>query len=80
MISFIFILLGIIFISISLFLLILYLNLFTLGYNFLYFWEYIIRNYQLLLFIIGIILIYVGKERSCIHELLLRFKTKFLRK
>jgi hypothetical protein len=78
MISIIFILLGIIFISLSLFLLILYLNLFTLGYNFLYFWEYIIRNYQLLLFIIGIILIYVGKERACIHELLLRFKTKFL--
>ena len=72
MITILIITLGIIFTSIGLFFIILYFNLFNLGYNFLYFWEYIIKNLEFWLFILGIVLIYIGTERLIKDELLLR--------
>lgn len=74
------ILIGIIFTSIGLFFLIIYLNLFSLGYNFLEFFQYIIGRYEIWLILIGLILILIGLERSKKSELLLRHKTKFSRR
>ena len=80
MIIIILIILGIISCSIGLFLLLIYLNLLTIGYSFLEFGEFIIRNPYLYLLPLGILLIYIGLERKKIHELLLRFNFRFFRK
>ncbi len=60
----IYLIIGIIFCSISLFFLIIYLNLFTLGYTFLNFVKFIIRSSWFYLFPLGIILIYKSLERK----------------
>lgn len=74
------ILTGIIFTSTGLFFLIIYLNLFSLGYNFLEFFQYIIRRYEIWLILLGLFLILIGLGRSKRSELLLRHKTKFSRR
>lgn len=53
---------GSLFISIGLFLIIIYLNLFYLGYTFLDFVYFIIKRGIILFIIIGIILIYKEME------------------
>lgn len=58
------ILLGSFLISIGLFLVIIYLNLFTIGYTFFKFVYFIIRNGIILFFISGIFLIYKGIRRK----------------
>lgn len=72
--------LGIIFTSIGFFYIILYLNLFTMGYSFLNYVNFIIRRFECLLFIIGVLIIIYCLEREKIHEFLLRCVTKFKRK
>ena len=69
--------LGIILCSISIFFIILYLNLFTMGYSFLDFVKFINTRLECLLFYIGVILIIYSLERKIKYELLLRSKTKF---
>ena len=68
---------GIFFCSISIFFVILYINLFTMGYSFLDFVKFINTRVECLLFYIGIILIIYSLERKIKYELLLRSKTKF---
>lgn len=62
--------------SISLFLCIIYLNLFTLGYTFLEYVNFIIRVPYFYFLPLGIILIIYRLERKKIHELLLRYRFK----
>ncbi len=68
--------LGIIFTSIGLFFIIIYLNLLTIGYSFLDFVKFISRRLEVWLFIIGIICIAVSLERWIKNELLLRRHSK----
>ena len=77
MIRFIPLVIGIILCSISIFFLIIYLNLFTMGYSFLEFVKFINTRVECLLLYIGIILIIYSLERKIKYELLLRNKTKF---
>lgn len=56
-------LLGCILISIGLFLIIIYLNLFVYGYTFLKFAYFIIRKGIILFIIIGLFLIRMGEKR-----------------
>ena len=74
------ILIGIMFCSFGLFFLIIYLNLFTFGYSFLEFVNFIIRIPYFYLLPIGIILIGYSLERKKINELLLRCRFRFSRK
>lgn len=76
----IYIIVGIILCSISLFFLLLYLNLFTLGYTFLNFVKFISRKFWFWLLPTGILFIYIGLERKIKDELLLRRSFKFFRK
>ena len=80
MINIVAIILGIILCSFGLFLLLIYLNLLTMGYSFFKFGKFIISNPYLYTLPLGMILIYLGLERKKIHELLLRFNPRFLRK
>ena len=77
MIKFIPLFIGIIFCSISTFFLIIYLNLFTMGYSFLDFVKFINTRIECLLLYVGIILIIYSLERKIKYEFLLRDKTKF---
>ena len=67
---------GILFTSMGLFFLIIYLNLFTLGYSFFDFVKFIIMRYECWLFAIGIILIYLSIGGIIKNELLLRYSNK----
>ncbi len=58
-----FLILGSILISIALFLIIIYLNLFTLGYTFLEFVYFIIRSSCLLFLLSGVFFTYKGIGR-----------------
>ena len=58
------ILIGIFLISIGLFFVIIYLNLFYIGYTFLEFVYFIIRSGIILFFLVGIFLIYKEMERK----------------
>lgn len=58
-----FLIIGSLLISISLFLIILYLNLFTLGYTFLEFVYFIIRSCAFWFLILGGLFIYKGLRR-----------------
>ena len=64
-------LLGFVFSVIGLFFIILYLNLFVIGYSFFEFVYFIIRSIYCDLFFIGIILLYLSLERKKKSELLL---------
>ena len=55
---------GALFISIGLFFVIIYLNLFYIGYTFLEFVYFIIRRGIILFFLVGIFLIYKEMERK----------------
>lgn len=55
--------LSILFMSLGLFFIILYLNLFTIGYNLLEFVYFIIRSFYCDLFFIGILLLVILLER-----------------
>ena len=68
---------GIILCSISIFFIIIYLNLFTMGYSFIEFVKFINTRLECLLFYIGLILIIYSLERKIKNELLLRNKSKF---
>lgn len=72
--------LGCIFLSFFCFMILIYLNLFTIGYTFLEFVYFIISSGIIWLSIIGLFFIYKGMERTIKNELLLRFKSKFSRK
>ncbi len=74
------IILGIIFTSWGLFLLILYLNLFTIGYNFKEFVYFIISSPYMYTLFIGVFLIIDSIERKKINEFLLRHNIRFFRK
>ena len=67
-------------ISLFFFLVLIYFNLFTLGYTFLEFVYFIISSGIIWLLVIGLIFIYKGMERMIRDELLLRYKGKFSRK
>lgn len=71
---------GIIFTSIGLFFMIIYLNLLTIGYSFFDFVKFISRRLETWLFVIGILFIAVSLERWIKNELLLRHHTKLVRK
>ncbi len=55
---------GILFLAISLFFMILYLNLFTLGYSFFDYVHFINSRIECLIFYIGIILVIVGLKKK----------------
>ena len=55
---------GILFLSISIFFMILYLNLFTLGYSFFEYVYFINSRIECLLFYIGVILIIIGLKKE----------------
>lgn len=63
---------GVIFTSLGLFFIIIYLNLLTIGYSFIEFVHFISRRVEVWLFLIGIILIAVSLERWIKNELLLQ--------
>ena len=73
-------LLGIILSSIGLFFIVLYLNLFSLGYNFKDFFQYIISRFEVWLLAVGLLLIFKGTERLIKNELFLRRNSKFSRR
>lgn len=68
--------LGVFLISISIFLMIIYLNLFTIGYSFLEFVKFINKRYVFLIFFCGIVLVLISLERWIRNELLLRHHFK----
>lgn len=70
-------LIGIFLTSISLFFLILYTNLLTMGYSFLEFVQFISTRLECLLFILGLIIILFSFERGRNYVLLLRHFIKF---
>ena len=74
-----YLILGIITISISFFLIIIYLNLFTIGYTFIEFVYFIIRSGIMWLLILGVFFLYKGIGRIIKNELLLRHQNKFSR-
>ena len=55
---------GILFLAISLFFMILYLNLFTLGYSFFDYVHFINSRIECLIFYIGIVLVIVGLKKK----------------
>ncbi len=67
---------GLIFTSIGLFFIIIYLNLLTVGYSFWDFVKFISRRIETWLFIIGIACIILSLERRIKNELLLRHNFK----
>ena len=71
--------LGIICSSISLFLIIIYLNLLVIGYTFWEFVYFITSRGIIVVFLLGLFLIYKGLERIIKNELLLRYNSKFRR-
>ena len=71
---------GVIFTSIGLFFIIIYLNLLTIGYSFIEFVQFISRRVEVWLFVIGIALIVISLERWIKNELLLRHNFKLGRK
>jgi len=73
-------LIGIILMSIGLFFIFIYLNLFTLGYSFFEFVKFIIIRIEVLSFFIGIIFVYLAVRKEKIHGILLRHIDKFKRK
>ena len=75
-----FLIIGCILISLFFFLVLIYFNLFTLGYTFLEFVYFIISSGIIWLLVIGLIFIYKGMERMIRDELLLRYNSKFSRK
>lgn len=56
------VIIGCLFISIGLFFVIIYLNLFYIGYSFINFVYFIIRKGIIIFFIIGLFLIYKGMK------------------
>ena len=75
-----FIILGILLCSIGLFFIIIYLNLFTFGYSFIEFVNFIIRVPYFYSLPLGVLSIIYGLERKKINELLLRYRLRFSRK
>ena len=71
--------LGIICSSVSLFLIIIYLNLLVIGYTFLEFVYFIISKGIIFLLFLGLFFIYKGMGRIIKNELLLRYNGKFRR-
>ena len=71
---------GVLLTSIGLFFLILYLNLFTLGYSFFDFVKFIIMRPECWLFTIGLVLLYFSLGGSIRNELLLRRTNKYERR
>ena len=60
MIRFIFYLIGIYMISISITFIIIYFNLLNVGYNFIEYVNFIIRRIEVLLFVPGVILLFIS--------------------
>lgn len=71
------VLIGIFLASIGFMFVLLYTNLFTLGYNFWEFVQFISTRVECLLFVFGWILIFISIERRKKNVLLLRCFTKF---
>ena len=80
MYKFLLFLLGILFVSIGIFFLILYLNLFTLGYSFFGFVKFIIRRVECWFILFGVVLLYLSLGRRIKSELLLRLNNKYERR
>jgi len=72
--------LGIILTSVGLFFLILYLNLFTLGYSFFDFVKFIIMRIECLCFFIGVLLLCFSIGGKRLSELFLRRNNKYERR
>ncbi len=68
---------GLMLSSFGLLFILLYTNLLTMGYSFLEFVQFISKRFECLLFLFGMILIFVGMERRRKNVLLLRLFTKF---
>ena len=68
---------GVLLSSIGLLFIVLYTNLLTMGYSFLEFVQFISKRFECLLFLFGMILIFLGMERWRKNVLLLRLFTKF---
>lgn len=68
---------GSLLISIANFLIIIYLNLFTIGYTFLDFAYFIIRSGIIIILLSGVAFILLGMERKRKNELLLWSSFKF---
>ncbi len=66
------ILFGIFFMSVGLFFILLYTNLFSIGYSFTLFVHFISRRIECLLFLIGVILLVSGIGGNCKNVLRLR--------
>ena len=56
---------------------IIYLNLTTIGYNFLDYVKFIIRRPECLIFVVGLIIIYFSIPKEDNNELHIRYFTKF---
>ena len=56
---------------------IIYLNLTTIGYNFLDYVKFIIRRPECLIFVVGLIIIYFSIPKEDNSELHIRYFTKF---
>ena len=69
--------LSIICMSIGLFFIVLYLNLFTLGYSFFDFVKFIIMRVECLIFFLGLIFLFLSIGRLVRNELLLRRTNKY---
>ena len=74
------ILLGIFFASLGLMFIFLYTNLFTIGYSFLEFVKFISTRLECWLFIFGLIILIIERERWKKNVLLLRSTPKFWRR
>ena len=71
---------GVIFTSLGLFFIIIYLNLLTMGYSFFDFFKFISRRIEVWLFVVGILCIALSLERWIKNELLLRHNIKLDRR
>ena len=71
---------GITLMSVGLFFLILYLNLFTLGYSFGNFVKFIIRRPECFSFLVGLILVILSLGKERLNELFLRRFNKYERR
>lgn len=80
MYRFLIFILGIILMSIGLFFILLYLNLFVLGYSFFEFVKFIIMRVDCSIFFIGIILVVISIEGKKLYGLFLRYLNKHERR
>lgn len=69
-------LIGILLMSVGLFFLIIYLNLFTLGYSFFEFVKFISVRFECLIFLIGFLFLILALRKERLNGLLSRYFNK----